>query len=126
MKDLNTAQKLWPLERDVDCIDNANLKALYDSVLQTTDRSNPYNSVVKPLLVISFRGAITRDRLDNMAIAINGRIRNIGWSTIVVDGMDEAKVQAFGVDAPLLSELSLDSVIELLEGLKRLKEAQPI
>lgn len=82
------------------------------------------NGYIKPLLVVSFKDTITEDQARRCEAIFTGRVRDAGWTALVVDDMDESKVQAFGIDAPLLSELSLDSVIELLEGLKRVKEAQ--
>lgn len=84
----------------------------------------PIQSNIKPLLVISFKDNLSAKQIHRVNEVLSGSVRLSGWTGLVVDAMDEAKVQAFGVDAPLLSELSLDSVIELLEGLKRVKEAQ--
>lgn len=85
---------------------------------------SPTNGYIKPLLVVSFKDTIKQGRATELSAILNHRIKGTGWTALVLDSMDEAKVQAFGVDAPLLSELSLDSIIELLEGLKRVKEAQ--
>jgi hypothetical protein len=77
---------------------------------------------VKPLLVVSFKQALTKDQVDRVNSIISGKLSSVGWTCIAIDCMDEAKVQAFGVDAPGLDTLSTDNIIEILEGLKRVRE----
>jgi hypothetical protein len=79
---------------------------------------------VQPLLVVSYPFALPDEYARAVGASFAEAVQGTGWVPIVVDCMSEGKVQAFGVDAPALGELSLDDIIELLEGLKRVKEAQ--
>jgi len=77
---------------------------------------------MKPLLIISYRNTLTTTQAEVVNAALKRAIGAHGWESLVVDCMDEAKVQAFGVDMPAISELSLNEVIDMLESVKRLKE----
>ena len=77
----------------------------------------------KPLLVVSFKGGFDPAHARAMNDSINRILADKGWYGIVIDKMDKAQVQAFGVDGSTIDTLSLDDVISLLEGVKRLREA---
>jgi hypothetical protein len=77
---------------------------------------------MKPLLIISYRNTLTHTQAEAVNAALKRAIGGHGWESLVVDCMDEAKVQAFGLDMPAISQLSLDEVIDMLESLKRVKE----
>lgn len=85
--------------------------------------SNMQTNNHKPLLVVSFKGGFDPAHARAMNDSINRILADKGWYGIVIDKMDKAQVQAFGVDGSTIDTLSLDDVISLLEGVKRLREA---
>lgn len=78
---------------------------------------------IKPLLVVSYRDKFTAQQYELLSQRMSVLCELTGWSVVAVDAMDEAKVQGFGVALPTLDTLSIDSIIELLEALKRVREA---
>jgi len=81
-------------------------------------------SSVKPLLVVSFRESLTSEQVKKVNEVLCNKVGSNGWLSLVVDCMDEAKVQAFGVDATTLDTMSTDALIEMLESLKRVRDEQ--
>lgn len=79
--------------------------------------------ITKPLLVVSYRQILSKEQAVFMDERLKGALSKVGWAGIVVDRMDNAQVQAFNPKDYPMDTLSLDQLIELLEGVKRLKEA---
>jgi hypothetical protein len=82
--------------------------------------------VVKPLLVLSYRSRLTPEQLEAIKGRLHEPLTKAGWVGIVCDQQSEDKVQGFGADLPTLDVLSLDSIIELLDGVRRAKEAAQV
>lgn len=78
---------------------------------------------VKPLLVISFPFALTARQVDVIRRAIGERLMEHGWMAAILNEQPERRVEAFGVNSERMEAMSLDSIIELLEALKRVREA---
>ena len=81
------------------------------------------SDVAKPLLVLSFSHSLNSIQAHAMSERLTNVLSKVGWQGLVIDGMDKAQVQAFGVHPPTIDTLSLDELIELLEGAKRLRAA---
>ena len=79
-------------------------------------------SITKPLLVISFPFTLTARQFDVIKRAIGERLMEHGWMAAILDAQPERRVEAFGVDSERMESMSLDSIIELLEALKRVRE----
>ena len=79
-------------------------------------------SAVKPLIVIQYRDTIATRHTTEISKMMFRAEAQTGYKCLIVGGMDEAKVQVFGVDAPGLETLTLDEVIDMLESLKRMRE----
>lgn len=96
---------------------------LADATRQNTCACGGCKSGVKPLLVIQYRGKLSPERYE-LALQEAGRIEaSTGYSCAVLDCMDESKVQVFGLDTPGMYPLTYDQLIDILEELKRMKEA---
>lgn len=78
---------------------------------------------VKPLLVVSYEFQLSGNQAALISERLHCALKDTGWITLVIDAQTEGKVQAFGIDLPMLDTLSTDSIIELLEALKRVREA---
>lgn len=105
---------------------SSSMDGLHANCAMPLDSQGPHMQPVQPLLVISYRTAFTKVQYNELSKHIEHLSNLTGWRVCVVDGMDEAKVQAFGLSLPTLDTLSLDSIIELLEGLKRVRDEQVV
>lgn len=85
--------------------------------------STVMSSDIRPLLVVSYSFELTAEQAARINDKLRYALRHTTWQPLVIDAQSEGKVQAFGVDLPMLDTLSLDSIIDMLEALKRVREA---
>lgn len=76
-----------------------------------------------PLLIVSYSFALSPEQSASIMEKLKYVLRRTSWIPLVIDSQTEGKVQAFGVNPPSLDTLTIDEVIEMLEGLKRVREA---
>lgn len=76
-----------------------------------------------PLLIVSYSFALNTEQYAAITEKLKYVLRRTSWIPLVIDSQTEGKVQAFGVNPPSLDTLTIDEVIEMLEGLKRVREA---
>ena len=85
---------------------------------------SPINGDIKPLLAVSFPMALTQGQVNSIKSAIGTKLHDVGWKVLVLDAQQQTNALAFGINGQLMEAMPLDRLIELLEGLKRVKEAQ--